>query len=101
MVAFTPPYDAVYVDLKPAEDGVEVGVEMQVVRRREALQSARVARALGPMQCVGDGAVVMYSSDPTSRPRPRRLLTEQTLKGCPFSSTTGAAPRCSAYATTP
>ncbi|EMS63495.1 hypothetical protein TRIUR3_03747 [Triticum urartu] len=52
MVALTTPYDAVYIDVKPAEDGVEVRVEMQVVRRREALQSVwgpRSASATAPL----------------------------------------------------
>lgn len=34
-------------------------VEMRVVRRREALRSVRVARALGSTQSTGDGAVVL------------------------------------------
>ena len=74
MVALPLPDDAVYVDLKPTEDGDEVGEEMQVVRRWEALQSVRVARTSGWMQCAGDGPVVLDSSDPTSCPR--QLLTE-------------------------
>jgi hypothetical protein len=59
MVALPPPHDVVSVDLKPAKDGDEVGVEMRVVRRREALRSVRVARALGSTQSTGDGAVVL------------------------------------------
>ncbi|CAM0906077.1 unnamed protein product [Alopecurus aequalis] len=59
MVALPPPHDVVAVDLKPAKDGDQVGVEMRVVRRREALRSVRVARALGSTQSTGDGAVVL------------------------------------------
>ncbi|VAH29486.1 unnamed protein product [Triticum turgidum subsp. durum] len=59
MVALPPPHDVVCVDLRPADDGDEVGVEMRVVRRREALRSVRVARALGSTQSTGDGAVVL------------------------------------------
>ncbi|KAM3385255.1 hypothetical protein ACQJBY_009278 [Aegilops geniculata] len=59
MVALPPPHDVVCVDLRPAEEGDEVGVEMRVVRRREALRSVRVARALGSTQSTGDGAVVL------------------------------------------
>ncbi|KAM0874101.1 hypothetical protein ACQ4PT_037596 [Festuca glaucescens] len=59
MVALPPPHDVVSVDLKPAKDGEGVGVEMRVVRRREALRSVRVARALGSTQSTGDGAVVL------------------------------------------
>ncbi|KAM0856150.1 hypothetical protein ACQ4PT_049297 [Festuca glaucescens] len=59
MVALPPPHDVVSVDLKPAKDGDGVGVEMRVVRRREALRSVRVARALGSTQSTGDGAVVL------------------------------------------
>ncbi|KAE8808992.1 phospholipase A I [Hordeum vulgare] len=59
MVALPPPHDVVCVDLKPADDGDEVGVEMRVVRRREALRSVRVARAMGSTQSTGDGAVVL------------------------------------------
>ncbi|XP_071681812.1 phospholipase A I-like [Lolium perenne] len=40
MVALPPPHDVVSVDLKPAKGGDGVGVEMRIVRRREA-------RALG------------------------------------------------------
>jgi hypothetical protein len=40
MVALPPPHDVVSVDLKLAKDGDGVGVEMRIVRRREA-------RALG------------------------------------------------------
>jgi hypothetical protein len=59
MVALPPPHDVVSVDLRPAKDGEGVGVEMRVVRRREALRSVRVARVLGSTQSTGDGAVVL------------------------------------------
>lgn len=60
MVALPPPHDAVSVDLKPkSEDAEEVGVEMRVVRRREALRSVRVARAPGSALGSGDGAGVL------------------------------------------
>jgi hypothetical protein len=59
MVALPPPHDAVSVDLKPDNDNDKVAVEMRVVRRREALRSVRVARALGSTQSTGDGAVVL------------------------------------------
>jgi hypothetical protein len=59
MVALPPPHDVVSVDLRPAKDGEGVGVEMRVVRRREALRSVRVARAVGSTQSTGDGAVVL------------------------------------------
>jgi hypothetical protein len=60
MVALPPPHDAVSVDLTPrGEDAEEVGVEMRVVRRREALRSVRVARAPGSALGSGDGAGVL------------------------------------------
>ncbi|GJN11593.1 hypothetical protein PR202_ga29794 [Eleusine coracana subsp. coracana] len=60
MVALPPPHDAVSVDLTlKAEDAEEVGVEMRVVRRREALRSVRVARAPGSALGSGDGAGVL------------------------------------------
>ncbi|KAL6840609.1 hypothetical protein ACP4OV_029473 [Aristida adscensionis] len=63
MVALPPPHDAVSVDLSPRGDGEDgedagVGVEMRVVRRREALRSVRVARAPGSALGSGDGAGV-------------------------------------------
>ena len=59
MVALPPPHDVVSVDLKPTKDRDGVGVEMRVVRRKEAMCSVRVARALGSTQSTGDGAVVL------------------------------------------
>ncbi|XP_062186520.1 phospholipase A I [Phragmites australis] len=61
MVALPPPHDAVSVDLSPRGEGEaeEVGVEMRVVRRREALRSVRVARAPGSALGSGDGAGVL------------------------------------------
>lgn len=60
-------------------------------------KSIRVAWVLGLMQCAGDGAFVLDSADPNSR----RLLTEQSLKGCLFSLSTGVVLRFSSSATVP
>uniref|UniRef100_A0A453P7Q2 Uncharacterized protein n=1 Tax=Aegilops tauschii subsp. strangulata TaxID=200361 RepID=A0A453P7Q2_AEGTS len=50
-----PPHDAVCVDLKPGVDGDEVGVEMQVVSRREAMPLVPVIQVLGSMESTGGG----------------------------------------------
>uniref|UniRef100_A0A0D9WZK0 Patatin n=1 Tax=Leersia perrieri TaxID=77586 RepID=A0A0D9WZK0_9ORYZ len=67
MVALPPPHDVVCVDLVATrgedggegEDDAAVAVEMRVVRRREALRSVRVARAVGSAVGSGDGAGVL------------------------------------------
>ncbi|KAF0887753.1 hypothetical protein E2562_003986 [Oryza meyeriana var. granulata] len=93
MVALPSPHNVICVDLAPREDDKgemgAIAVEMQVVRRREALQSVRSLSLLpaaspSPLSCSPNLLPPLLSSPPLSR-RPS-LLSAHSLRPYPTDS---------------